>query len=264
MGRLQPLLARALGFAVSNALAHAAIETQAATDELTGCLDRRAGLDGVAQAMRVATHGGPAVGAMMIDLDHFKLINDRHGRRVGDDVLRGVGAAIAAGLRGSDIVMRYGGEEFLVAIADVDERALTASAERVRGRIDALTVANGSGSRGSVTTSVGIALSTSADGLESLIARADGALYAAKAAGRDRVVFRPPPDGDYQRSGRSVGPTMWLSPCGSCSCATSWLKCGDVPDDDVGADDRLVVDEAVELCARVSVATALSSSWPLR
>ena len=88
MGRLLALLARALGFAVSNALAHAAIETQAATDELTGRLNRRAGLDALAQAMRVATHGGPAVGVMMIDLDHFKLINDRHGHQVGDDVLR--------------------------------------------------------------------------------------------------------------------------------------------------------------------------------
>jgi diguanylate cyclase (GGDEF)-like protein len=140
--------------------------------------------------MRVATHGGPAVGAMMIDLDHFKPINDRHGHQVGDDVLRGVGAAIAAGMRGSDIVMRYGGEEFLVAIADVDERTLTASAERIRDRINALAVADGSGGTVSVTTSVGIAVSTSADSLESLIARADGALYAAKANGRDRVVFR--------------------------------------------------------------------------
>ena len=93
-------------------------------------------------------------------------------------------------MRGSDIVMRYGGEEFLVAIADVDESTLTASAERVRDRIRALRVADGSGGTVSVTTSVGIALSTPADSLESLIARADGALYAAKAAGRDRVVFR--------------------------------------------------------------------------
>ena len=132
---------------------------------------------------------------MMIDLDHFKLINDRHGHQVDDDVLRGVGAAIAAGLRGSDIVMRYGGEEFLVAIADVDERTLSASAERIRDRINVLTVADGSGGTASVTTSVGIAVSTSADSLESLIARADGALYAAKAAGRDRIVFRHAGDG---------------------------------------------------------------------
>ena len=127
---------------------------------------------------------------MMLDLDHFKTVNDRHGHQVGDDVLREAGAAIAAGMRGGDIVMRYGGEEFLVAIADVDESTLTASAERVIDRIRALSVADASGGTVSVTTSVGIAVSTSADSLESLIARADGALYAAKAAGRDRVVFQ--------------------------------------------------------------------------
>jgi two-component system, cell cycle response regulator len=195
MRRLLSLLARALGFAVSNALAHSAAEVQAATDALTGCLNRRAGLEGLAQMTRVATHGGPAVGVMMLDLDHFKMINDQHGHQVGDDVLQATGAAIAAAMRTGDIVMRYGGEEFLIAIADVDERALTASAERVSDRVRALSVPDaGSGSTVSVTASVGIAVSTSADNLESLIARADRALYAAKAAGRDRVVFQPAPE----------------------------------------------------------------------
>ncbi len=140
MRRLLSLLARALGFAVSNALAHSAAEVQAATDALTGCLNRRAGLEGLAQMTRVATHGGPAVGVMMLDLDHFKTINDQHGHQVGDDVLRATGAAIAAGMRVGDIVMRYGGEEFLIAIADVDERAVTASAERISDRIRGLSV----------------------------------------------------------------------------------------------------------------------------
>ena len=190
MRRLLALLARALGFAVSNALAHSAAEVQAATDALTGCLNRRAGLEGLAQMTRVATHGGPAVGVMMLDLDHFKMINDQHGHQVGDDVLRMTGAALGAGMRVSDIVMRYGGEEFLIAIADVDESALTASAERVSDRIRGLSVASGTSGAVSVTPSVGIAVSTSADSLESLIARADRALYAAKAAGRNCVVFQ--------------------------------------------------------------------------
>jgi diguanylate cyclase (GGDEF)-like protein len=194
MRRLLALLARALGFAVSNALAHSAAEVQAATDALTGCLNRRAGLEGLAQMTRVATHGGPAVGVMMLDLDHFKMVNDQHGHQVGDDVLRATGAAIAGAMRAGDIVMRYGGEEFLIAIADVDERILTASAERVSDRIRALTVPDSGGGTVAATPSVGIAVSTSADSLESLIARADQALYAAKAAGRDRVVFEPAPE----------------------------------------------------------------------
>ena len=189
MRRLLALLARALGFAVSNALAHSAAEVQAATDVLTGCMNRRAGLEALVQATRIAAHGGPAVGVMMIDLDHFKSVNDRHGHLVGDDVLRAVGAAIGAATRGGDIVMRYGGEEFLVALVDVDEAMMTASAERVSDRIRGLTVPDGTGGTVAVTTSVGIALSTSADILESLIARADRALYAAKAAGRDRIVL---------------------------------------------------------------------------
>ncbi len=189
MRRLLALLARALGFAVSNALAHSAAEVQAATDVLTGCMNRRAGLEALVQATRIAAHGGPAVGVMMIDLDHFKSVNDHHGHLVGDDVLRAVGAAIGAATRGGDIVMRYGGEEFLVALVDVDEAMMTASAERVSDRIRGLTVPDGTGGTVAVTTSVGIALSTSADILESLIARADRALYAAKAAGRDRIVL---------------------------------------------------------------------------
>ena len=187
--RLLALLARALGFAVSNALAHAAAETQAFTDALTGCNNRRAGLEALAQAARVAAHGGPAVGAMMIDLDHFKQVNDRHGHQVGDDVLRAAGGAIAAGMRDRDIVMRYGGEEFLVAIADADECKLVALAERISHRIRALTVPDGAGGTVALTTSVGLSLWATTDTVESLIARADRALYAAKAAGRDRVVF---------------------------------------------------------------------------
>jgi diguanylate cyclase (GGDEF)-like protein len=189
MRRLLALLARALGFAVSNALAHSAAETQAATDPLTGCLNRRAGLEALTQATRVAGHGGPAIGVMMLDLDHFKLVNDRYGHQVGDDVLRAAGAAIAAATRGGDIVMRYGGEEFLIALVGVDERVLAASAERISDRIRGLTVPDGVGGIMAITTSVGITPSTSADSVESLIARADGALYAAKAAGRDRVVL---------------------------------------------------------------------------
>ena len=189
MRRLLALLARALGFAVSNALAHSAAEVQAATDVLTGCMNRRAGLEALMQATRIAAHGGPAVGVMMIDLDHFKSVNDRHGHQVGDDVLRAVGAAIGAATRGGDIVMRYGGEEFLVALVDVDEAMMTASAERVSDRIRGLKVPDGADGTVAMTTSVGIALSTPADILESLIARADRALYAAKAAGRDRIVL---------------------------------------------------------------------------
>jgi two-component system cell cycle response regulator len=189
MLRLLALLARALGFAVSNALAHAAAEIRAATDPLTGCKNRRAGLEELAQAARLAAHGGPAIGALMIDLDHFKRINDRYGHQVGDDVLRAVGGAVSDALRGRDVVMRYGGEEFLAAVTGADEPTMQAVAERVSDRIRALAVPDRAGGTVALTTSVGIALWTAEDSAESLIGRADRGLYAAKAGGRDRAVL---------------------------------------------------------------------------
>jgi diguanylate cyclase (GGDEF)-like protein len=190
MGRLLALLARALGFAVSNALAHAAAEVRAATDALTGCKNRRAGMEALTQAARLAGHGGPPLAILMIDLDHFKRINDRHGHQVGDDVLRAVGSALADALRDRDVVMRYGGEEFLAAISGADETTILAVAERVRARIRALRVPDGAGCTVPLTTSVGAAVWGAGDSAESLIGRADEALYEAKAAGRDRVVLR--------------------------------------------------------------------------
>ena len=189
MHRLLALLARALGFAVSNALAHAAAEVRAATDPLTGCKNRRAGLAALAQTARLAGHGGPGFGAMMIDLDHFKKINDRYGHQVGDDVLRAVGGTLTEALRDRDVVMRYGGEEFLAAVTGADEPTMLAVAERVSERIRALAVADGKGATVPLTTSVGLAVWSPADSTESLIGRADRALYTAKAEGRDRVVL---------------------------------------------------------------------------
>jgi two-component system, cell cycle response regulator len=189
MRRLLALLARALGFAVSNAIAHAAVETQAAVDALTGCSNRRAGLDAVEQAARVASHGGPPVSLLMIDLDHFKGINDRYGHQVGDDVLCATGRTLSAATRDRDIVMRYGGEEFLVGIVGADEQTMTSIAKRIGDDIRALTVPDGSGGTVPLTTSIGIAAWARTDTPESMIARADRALYAAKAAGRDCCVI---------------------------------------------------------------------------
>jgi diguanylate cyclase (GGDEF)-like protein len=188
MRRLLALLARALGFAVSNALTHAAAESRAATDPLTGCKNRRAGLEELAQLARLAAHAAPIIGAMMIDLDHFKRINDSHGHQVGDAVLRAVGRVVTDAVRDRDVVMRYGSEEFLAVVTGADESTMRAVAERVSDRIRALAVPDGAGGSVPLTTSVGTAVWCAGDSAESLIGRADRALYAAKAAGRDRVV----------------------------------------------------------------------------
>ena len=144
---------------------------------------------------RVATHGAPAVGVMMLDLDHFKMVNDQHGHQVGDDVLQATGAAIAGAMRAGDIVMRYGGEEFLIAIADVDERTLTASASAsaaasARSAWSTPAAAASCPSRQAWGSRCRRRLTASNRSSQ----RADRALYAAKAAGRDRVVFQPAPE----------------------------------------------------------------------
>jgi diguanylate cyclase (GGDEF)-like protein len=191
MERLLALLARALGFAVSNAIAHAAVERQAGTDPLTGCSNRRAGLAALAQSARVAALGGPPVGALMIDLDRFKGVNDRYGHQVGDDLLQAAGVTIAGVLRDNDLVVRYGGEEFLVAVSGPDDATIVALAERIRAAVGALAVPDGAGGVIAATASIGVAAWSRGDSAETLIARADRAVYAAKAAGRDRVVLAP-------------------------------------------------------------------------
>jgi diguanylate cyclase (GGDEF)-like protein len=105
-------------------------------------------------------------------------------------VLRAVGATLGATLRARDVVMRYGGEEFLAMVVGADAPTMHAVAERVSDRIRALAVPDGAGGTVPITTSVGIAEWASEDSAESLIGRADHALYGAKEAGRDRVVFQ--------------------------------------------------------------------------
>ncbi|MGV8978609.1 MAG: diguanylate cyclase [Cellulomonas sp.] len=126
----------------------------------------------------------------MIDLDHFKQINDVYGHPVGDTALRAAAVAITAGLRASDTAYRYGGEEFAVLLRETDLEAGIGAAERLRTCIAAVTVP---GSVVRVTASIGLAERrvTMTDPL-SLVAAADAALYSAKRAGRNRVVATPP------------------------------------------------------------------------
>jgi diguanylate cyclase (GGDEF)-like protein len=188
--RLLALFGRALGFATDNALAHASLEARAATDPLTGCHNRRSGMAALEAMARAAAHGGPPVSVLMLDLDRFKLINDLRGHQAGDDVLRAVGQTIATTVRASDIAMRYGGEEFLVAVSTVDEGGLMHLAERLRRAVERLAVVGEDGEPIPVTASVGAARwEGPADRLNALIGRADAALYVAKEAGRNRVVL---------------------------------------------------------------------------
>jgi diguanylate cyclase (GGDEF)-like protein len=133
----------------------------------------------------------------MVDLDNFKAVNDAHGHLAGDEVLRAVAATLAAEVRAYDAVGRFGGEEFVVLLCGVDTVAAARTADRLRVRIGAIDVtvpgvAGPSHIRG-LTASVGcVASPTAAGTVDELVGAADGALYEAKRAGRDRVVTAPP------------------------------------------------------------------------
>lgn len=166
----------------------------ATVDGLTGTANRRAFDEAlsaeVSRAVRAAEAHHPrdphpdGVALLLLDIDHFKTVNDTHGHQVGDDVLCGVAATLMAGARGFDTVARYGGEEFAVILPGCDAAAAQAAAERLRRQIEHADLPV------SVTASVGVALGPEhGDAPAALVKAADDALLRAKAAGRNRVVL---------------------------------------------------------------------------
>lgn len=166
----------------------------ASIDWLTGILNRRALMsEALREQERRAENGG--LGLMMIDLDHFKRINDSFGHTVGDEVLRRVAETLRLSCRGSDILGRYGGEEFLLLLPGADEQRIAKVGEKLRAAVEAipaLEFADRSDYPDSMSISVGCAiLRGEGESLDHAIARADQALYQAKNAGRNRVVIAP-------------------------------------------------------------------------
>ena len=162
------------------------LEELASHDPLTGVGNRRA----MDRLLAAYLHGQRTIGAgfaaMVLDLDRFKLVNDRHGHAVGDRVLRAVAATLQAGTHGD--VARYGGEEFLVLAPAADDEEALHVADTLRRLVGTVHVA-ARGGPVSITASVGVALATADDTGERLLARADQALLAAKASGRDRALL---------------------------------------------------------------------------
>jgi diguanylate cyclase (GGDEF)-like protein len=173
--------------AYENARLFTEVQQLATVDGLTQLANRRHFMDRAAAVVA----GGPAedepLWAMMIDIDHFKRVNDTYGHQAGDDVIRSVAARIVAAARDTDLAGRYGGEEFALLLYR-ERSAAIALAERLRAEVAAepLTL---DGRRVAVTISAGLArLRPDDTGAEALLARADARLYEAKRAGRDRVV----------------------------------------------------------------------------
>ena len=164
----------------------------AVTDQLTGLHNRRYMTGQLAALVNRAVRGGEPVAAMMIDIDHFKKINDSFGHPIGDEVLREFAVRLASNVRAIDLPCRYGGEEFTVIMPDTKLEDAQRIAERIRLHVagSPFRVAHGE-EQLTVTISIGVA-STSGpgDSPEALLKRADEAVYEAKAAGRNKVVAR--------------------------------------------------------------------------
>jgi diguanylate cyclase (GGDEF)-like protein len=159
----------------------------ARTDGLTGLMNRRAFYEFARAVMKQAERSERQVSAVMLDLDHFKSINDTHGHALGDEVLKALARVITGTVRASDVAGRIGGEEFAVILPDTGVADAVAQAERLRLRTSEIKIPhNGTDIR--VTCSCGVAgRDTGRETLDALLAHADAALYRAKHAGRNRV-----------------------------------------------------------------------------
>jgi len=185
-GRLLTGAAIEASAALSRAYSHRETETRASTDALTG-LPNRHYFDEFCGLFARRRRAGDAVGILMIDIDRFKVLNDRHGHAVGDQVLRAVAGAIVAAVREDDVPARYGGEEFVVLLRNPAPGIAVDVGERVRSAVRALDLSRLGVAEVSVSVGVAVA-STPDEPIAELIVQADRALYRAKRAGRDRVV----------------------------------------------------------------------------
>lgn len=165
-------------------------ENAAVTDALTGLLNRRGLIEALSNAQGDASQTQAPLSVAMVDIDHFKNVNDQWGHALGDEVLRFVGQHMALGVGAGGTVGRLGGEEFVVFLPGMKLDAAMAIVDRLRGALAGQIIRRTSdgASMGRITFSSGVAASHADDTPDSVIARADGALYTAKRLGRDRVI----------------------------------------------------------------------------
>jgi diguanylate cyclase (GGDEF)-like protein len=178
-----------------NAQLYAELELRAMTDTLTGLLNHRWWDELAAREAARSSRAGTEIGILLLDLDHFKRVNDQWGHAAGDELLRNVGRAIQATLRAGDAAVRYGGEEFLIMLHDTTDVGAMRVAEAVRDVLGKLRTPGPSYER--VTVSTGIAfLPRHGTTLAQVANAADAAMYKAKAQGRDCIVLAAHPGGE--------------------------------------------------------------------
>ncbi len=186
-----------IAISMENSRLFAQVERLASTDELTGLPNRRTVMEELVRVHRRTNRYGRVSGVVMTDLDHFKRINDMYGHDVGDLALRSIAGALASSIRESDVVGRFGGEEFVVVLQETDIKGALLLAERLRRTVEELEIRGPHGEVLRVTASFGVSVVSPKDpDCHAVLKRADNALCEAKASGRNRVCARTPEDGD--------------------------------------------------------------------
>jgi diguanylate cyclase (GGDEF)-like protein len=157
------------------------------TDALTEIANRRAAMDRLTQEIARAHRYEGAFSVLLLDLDHFKDVNDRHGHEMGDRVLQAFAELVRDACRDADLAARWGGEEFLAILPETDAEDAHAMAMRIREAVAAASFYDVD----ALTVSIGVATFRPGDTLDDVVGRADRALYIAKEEGRDRVALDP-------------------------------------------------------------------------
>lgn len=181
-------MAEALGLALANQRLRDALLEKALFDPLTGLRNRHHLEDTLRTQMKQAVRNEEPVSCLMIDIDHFKSINDRFGHEAGDLVIKSVAAIIQRAVHDSGLAFRYGGEEFLVLLTGADEEAAHGAATEIYNGVHALSLRYGLSEIGPVDVSIGIASYPQHAQSDNLLRAADVALYRAKELGRSRIV----------------------------------------------------------------------------
>lgn len=182
------LMAEALGLALANQRLRDALLEKALFDPLTGLRNRHHLEDTLHTQMTQAIRNGEPLSCMMIDIDHFKSINDRFGHEAGDQVIKSVSSIVKRAVRENGLAFRFGGEEFLILLPGVNEEVAFTFANEIFDAVHALTVRSGLTEIGPVDVSIGIASYPQHAESDNLLRAADVALYRAKELGRSRIV----------------------------------------------------------------------------
>jgi len=171
--------------ALTNLRMREALRSQSVRDPLTGLFNRRYFDETLQRELAAFRRGGAPLSVLMLDLDHFKRINDTFGHTAGDDALRALGRLMRSTFRESDVICRYGGEEFAVILMNSDLSGAYAKAEAFRHAVEDASISANGHDMGRVTTSVGVACSAEFEDVAQLVHAADAALYQAKRRGRN-------------------------------------------------------------------------------